>query len=254
MKWSVVVAGPPPPDLDTILSSSQELTNPTPASLEAVTDLCAAPTTAGILVVGTDADLARVVSVMRSAGRDLPLSLIPNHRSDLLAMFGLTREGAIARIQSGSTYRSDLGEVRIGDTVRPFVAHVAATALRLSRLLPRRESVVITTPRRAYELSAWWVIAANAQHLAGRTIAPKAALTDGQLDLQVFGGSVLTRLHLKRLARRGLHLRNASLWRRSVSSGYAEIPTRWAVTVDGVPAGFGPFEVSTEALAFDLWV
>jgi len=254
MKWSVVLAGPPPPDLDTILSSAQEPSDPTPDSLEAVTELCAAPTTTGILVVGADADLARVVTVMRSAGKDLPLSLIPNQRSDLLTMFGLNRARAIARIQSGSAYRADLGQVRIGDTIRPFVAHVAATGSRRSRLLSRREAVVITTPRRAYELAGWWVIAANAQHLAGRTIAPKAALTDGQLDLQVFGGSVLTRLRLMRLAKRGLHLRDSSLWRRSVSSGLAEIPERWAVTVDGVPAGFGPFEVSTEALAFDLWV
>jgi hypothetical protein len=254
MKWSVVVAGSSPADLDIIVAEAQATSDATPASAEVVADLCQRPTTVGILVVGSDADLARVASAMHSSGRDFPLALIPNTKSDVLAMFGLDRKGAIGRIQSASPYRADLGSVRIGDAVRPFVAHVAANDRRSRRFLLRSDPLVITTARRSYQLAGWWIIAANAQHHAGRTIAPKAALTDGELDIQVFGGSARSRQRLRRLTKRGLHLRDRALWRRSVASCSADIPAEWTVSVDGVATGFGPFEVSTGAQAFDLWV
>lgn len=254
MKWSVVVAGSSPADLDIILSEAQATSDVPSASAEDVADLCQRPTTVGILVVGSDADLARVASAMHGSGRDFPLALIPNTRSDVLAMFGLDRKGAIGRIQSGSPYRADLGRVRIGDAVRPFVAHVAASDRRSRRLLLRSDPVVITTARRSYQLAGWWIVVANAQHHAGRTIAPKTALSDGELDIQVFGGSARSRLRLRRLTKRGLHLRDRALWRRSVASCSADIPAGWAVSVDGVATGFGPFEVSTGTQAFDLWV
>jgi diacylglycerol kinase family enzyme len=252
MNWSVVVAGAAPADLQTILTEAQAVAAPTLASPEAVAELCTRPNTSGILVIGGDGDLARIVSILRSSGRDLPLSLIPNSRSDLLAMFGLDRTGAIRRIQSGSPYRADLGQVLVDAAIRPFVAHVEASDSH--HRLRRSDAVVITTARRSYQLEAWWVVAANAQHHAGRTIAPRAAVTDGELDIQVFSGSVLTKLRLLRLTRRGLHLRDRALWRRSVSSCSVDIPAGWAVTADGVFAGFGGFEVSIDAHAFDLWV
>jgi hypothetical protein len=253
MKWSVVVAGAAPADLAAVLTEAQADSEPTPTSPVAVTELCTRPTTSGIVVVGTDADLAGIVSIMRSCGRDLPLSLIPTAGSDLLAMFGLDRAGVIGRLQSGGPYRTDLGLARVDDVVTPFVTHVTA-GRRTHRSLLRSDAVAITTPRRSYPLTAWWVIAANAQHHRGRTIAPKAALTDGEFDIQVFGGSGLTRLRLQRLVNQGLHLRDRAVWRRSVSSVSVEVPAGWTVAADGVPTGSGPFEVSIEAQAFDLWV
>lgn len=254
MKWSLVMVGPAPTDLDDVMTAARADRAATPATPEAVGDLLRDPETNGLLVLGNDADLAATVETMLTTGRDVPVALIPRVNSDLLRMFGLSRMGVLGRLQTGGPYRADLGWITIGGVRRPFVAHVTASSRRPFGGLHPPARLGVSTDRRSYRLDGWWMAVANSQHVAGRNIAPKAALMDGELDVQVFGGSVTARLRLLRLAKRGLHLRHRAVWRRSVESCSVSIPDHWRVEADGVPVGTGPFEVVVDRGAFALWV
>ena len=212
------------------------------------------PGTEGLVVVGDDADLAAVIGFMLSAGGDLPVALVSRGDSDLLAMFGLKRADIVSRLQTGSRYRADLGRVRIDGTERPFVTHVTTAPRRTLGFVGPSAAVAVSTSRRSHRLGAWWIAACNAQHVAGRTIAPKAALTDGEIDIQVFGGSILARARIQRLARRGLHLSHPAVWRRSSASCSVVAPEHWGIEVDGIEVGTGAWEVAVEAGAFDFWI
>jgi hypothetical protein len=254
MKWSLIVAGEPPSDLDAIAAAAGSDRPAAPRTAEAVAGLVSEAATEGLVVVGTDADLATVVGIMLSAGGDLPVALVSRDASDLLPMFGLERAKVVARLQTGGRYRSDLGRVTIDGTQRPFVTHVTAASQRGLGALSPSADVAIVTDRSSHHGRGWWVAACNAQHVAGRTIAPKAALTDGKIDIQMFGGSALARTRLRRLSRHGLHLTHPALWRRSVTSCAVVAPAHWGIKVDGIPAGSGAWEVAVDADAFDLWI
>jgi len=254
MKWSLIVAGEPPNDLDTIAAEAGSDRPAAPRTAEAVAGLVSEAGTEGLVVVGTDADLATVVEFMLSAGGDLPVALVSRGDSDLLPMFGLERSKVVARLQTGGRYRCDLGWVTIDGTRRPFVTHVTAASQRGPGALGPSADVVLVTNRSSHHGHAWWIVACNAQHVGGRTVAPKAALTDGKIDIQMFGGSALARARLRRLSRRGLHLTHPAVWRRSVTSCAVVAPAHWGIKVDGIAAGSGAWEVAVEAGAFDLWI
>lgn len=254
MKWSLIVAGEPPSDLSAIAAAADTDRAAAPRTAQAVAELVSEAATEGFVVVGDDADMAATVGFMLSAGGDLPVALVSRGDSDLLAMFGLTRADVVSRLQTGGRYRADLGRVTIGGTQRPFITHVTAGSRRAFRSIGPPADVAITTNRSSQHRDAWWVVACNAQHVAGRTIAPKAALTDGRIDLQVFGGSVLARARVLRLARRGLHLNDPAVWRRSIPTAAVGAPAHWGIRVDRIAAGSGPWEVAVDTDAFDLWI
>jgi len=254
VKWALIVAGRPPDDLEAIATAAGADRAAAPRTPQAVAVLVSEAATEGLVVVGTDADLAAVVGFMLSAGGDLPVALVSGGDSDLLAMFGLKRADVVSRLQTGARYRADLGHVTIDGTKRPFVTHVTAAARTILGSLGRSGDVAISTTRGFHRGDAWWVVACNTQHVAGRTIAPKAALTDGRIDIQVFGGSVLERARIQRLSKRGLHLNHPGVWRRSVASCAVVAPRHWKIEVDGIPAGSGAWEVAVVADAFDLWI
>ncbi len=255
MRWSLIVAGQPPSDLEAIASAADSDRTAAPRTAQAVDVLVSEAATEGLVVVGTDADLAAVVGFMLSAGGDLPIALVSRGDSDLLAMFSLKRADVVSRLQTGGRYRSDLGRVTIDGTERPFVTHVTAASRRsLGSLGSSADITIITSRRSHHHHDAWRVVASNAQHVGGRTIAPKAALTDGRIDIQVFGGSFLARTRIQRLSRRGLHLNHPAVWRRSTAFCSVVSPPQWKIRVDGIAAGSGPWEVSVQADAFDLWI
>jgi len=255
MRWSLIVAGQPPSDLDAIVAAAESDGTAVPRTAQAVDVLVSEAATDGLVVVGTDADLAAVVGFMQSAGGDLPIALVSRGDSDLLAMFGLKRADVVSRLQTGGRYRSDLGRVTIDGAERPFVTHVTAGSRRaLGSLGPSADVTIITNRKSHHHNDAWRVVACNSQHVAGRTIAPKAALTDGRIDIQVFGGSILTRNRVHRLSRRGLHLNHPAVWRRSTAMFSVVTPPHWEIRVDGIAAGSGPWEVVVQADAFDLWI
>ncbi len=254
MRWSLVVAGPIPGDLTPIRTAAHSTRDPVIATADALAELLADPATSGLALIGSDADLALVVTEMHSAARDVPIALVPRRDSDLLRMFGLTRATIVPRLQSGRPYRVDLGRVRTTSGVTPFVSHVAALPAGRGRRLRRSAEVSVSTPRHTHRQSSWWVVAANAQHLSSRTIAPRSSVEDGSLDVQLFGGSAQQRRRILRLARRGLHLQHPEVWRRRTAVASVATPSHWQVRVDGIPIDSGPFEVAIEPAAFDLWI
>lgn len=254
MRWSLIVAGQPPSDLEAIAAAADSDRTTAPRTHQAVDVLVSEAATEGLVVVGTDADLAAVVGFMLSAGGDLPIALVSRGDSDLLTMFGLKRADVVSRLQTGGRYRSDLGRVTIDGTERPFVTHVTAASRRVLGSLGSSADVTVVTNRGSHHHDAWRVVACNAQHVAGRTIAPKAALTDGRIDLQVFGGSFLARTRIQRLSKRGLHLNHPAVWRRSTPLCSVVTPPQWKIRVDGIAAGSGAWEVAVQADAFDLWI
>ncbi|MFQ5426335.1 MAG: hypothetical protein ACE5EV_04565 [Gaiellales bacterium] len=167
-------------------------------------------------------------------------------------MFGHRRSDMIGRLSGGVAYPADLGIATHADGSVPFIAHsVASRHGGLKRTGRQSAEVHIELARRSYAIDAWAVVAANTQHLGPYTIAPKAAVTDGELDLQGLGGR---RRRLLRTARRGLHLTSAASWRRSTRSAVIDVPAKWVIAADGIPVARGPFEVSVIEHAFDLWI
>lgn len=254
MKWRAVTSGRHPDDLPWILDTAESDHAPAPLTVEAVKSLAAHSGTEGLIVLGDDPDLARLGALVADLELRLPIALIPNGDSDVLRMFGLTRDSVLSRLQSGSVYPVDLGQLTIGSSKSAFVGHVTAAPPLWQRAMLRDVEVVVTTSRGTSRIGSASIVVANTQYVAGRCLAPKAALTDGVVDIQSTGGSLLSRFRARRLAERGLHLRLRSVWRRSARSCEIDVPVGWQVSADGVRVGRGSFEIAVRPRAFRLWI
>jgi diacylglycerol kinase family enzyme len=252
MRWAVLVAGTAPDDLGEVCDAAHASTSTRWSGPEAIEELVAGNPD-GLVVAGTDADLAIAAHVVYQRGTRTPLALIPSNRSDLLRMFGLDRDAILSRLQAGDRYPTDLGECEIGSTSIPFVAHVSAHRSGLRALSTDRE-VTIAIGERSHSLRSGLVVVANAQHFRGRTIAPRGAVMDGRLDFQSIGGSALRRARSMRRARTGHHLKDRNVWRRSAAGGEISLGAGWSVNTDSRRAGSGPFSVRVVPGAFDLWI
>jgi hypothetical protein len=193
----------------------------------------------GIVVIGDDGDLARVALARLGREDRLPLALLPTGRSDLLRMFAIDR----SPVGDGAAYRADLGLCTFGGVTVPFVSHVVSRG--------HRSGVVTIASGRSWQVEGWRCVVANAQHLAGDTVAPRSALMDGELDVQVHGGR---RRGTRRLIGRGLHLSQPTVWRRSLATASITPPANWMLIADGRPVGSGPCSVRAETAAFDIWI
>jgi hypothetical protein len=252
MKWAVLIAGVAPDDLDDVLELAHATHTAEGAESGAVNSLLMSEPD-GLLVIGSDADLAGAALEVRKDGRRLPIALLPSGPSDLLRMFGLDRTGVLNALQTGSRYSTDLGECAIDSTIVPFVSHVAARCRGLSGVGAGRP-VVVSIGERSHQLQSALVVVTNTQHFKGRTIAPRAAVMDGQLDFQSIAGTFLTRARSLRRAASGHHLRDRNVWRRSAPMGEVTVGRRWSVSADSRPVGAGPFGVRVVPEAFDLWI
>jgi diacylglycerol kinase family enzyme len=207
----------------------------------------------GIAVIGTDSDLAHTALQLMETDRRLPIALIPTGESDLLRMFGLNRDRMLARLETGAPYATDLGMCHISASHHPFVGSVCARPTRWRRLVSTA-AVSVDLRGRTHDLDAWEVVVANAQHVDGQTIAPRAAVMDGTLDVQVFGGPPTRRPAVRRFRRTGLHLRSGHVWRRSAPTFAISVPASWRIAADLVAVGTGSFSVEIAPGAFDLWI
>lgn len=236
MSWLVVAAHPRARAVRRI-ASRLGLDPPRDLAAAAGSDVAAA----GIAVIGGDADLAAVALARLDAGRRVPLALLPAAGSDLLRMFAKPQSD----LADGAPYPSDLGMCSHGDSITPFVSHLTGR----SRI--GRTAAFTITAHRTWEVRGWRCVVANAQHLRGRAVAPRAALMDGELDIQIHGGA---RRRIRGLTRHGLHLAEPGVWRRSLGSAEIALPSPWRLAADGRDIGAGSCSVRTEVAAFDLWI
>lgn len=206
----------------------------------------------GVILVGDDRALSDLAAAVPP---DLPILFVPKPGSDLARMFRFDQTGVRARMAHGASYRADLGIAGGAKREVPFVAH--AVLSRTGRLRPwwaRRRPVEIERKGRADLRAVTTVVLANAQHLDGSTVAPRAALMDGRGEMQCLEGSPLGRAAALRRMDRGLHLGLESVHRRSFEVVGLGAPPSWHLVADGQDAGPGPWYVRIEAGAYTLWV
>lgn len=203
-----------------------------------------------LIHTGSDHSLALLAD---RVGPDVAILHAPSAPTDLTRMFGPT--DVADRLAHGSAYPIELVEARSEHGRHIAAAHATASA---SGNLPGpwagRRSLTIRRDGREDVLRAAGIVVANAQHVEGRTLAPKAALMDGRVDLQVFGGGRLERLRLGRAMRRGLHLASRSVHRRSVRTIGFELPEPWQMACDGSVVPGSVWEVQVIPGAATLWV
>jgi YegS/Rv2252/BmrU family lipid kinase len=223
------------------------------------------------VVVGGDGTINLVVgALMQHRWEDPPiLGVLPaGSGSDFVRTFGVSQrlEDAAHHLTGDQVYLSDVGLLRGSWGERHFInvadAGVLAALVQRAEPLPRwlglaryhvalglvyprfpQAEIRLVAGRRTYEGPAMLVVFANAQFFGGGwNIAPRATVTDGLFEMQVFNASKkdVPRLWLR--AKTGDHLRDKKVQRFSADRFTLETDPIWPVEADGEYFGAGPVE------------
>ena len=209
------------------------------------------PPTLGILPAGTGCDFVRVFGIAQEVER------------------------AADHLTGGEVYRCDVGHLEgdWGDRYFMNIAQVgigAASAVTADGIgwlgpvkyqvafwlnLPRfkRTDIELKVGGRTFEGGAIDVVFANGQFFGGgMNIAPKATLTSGEADIQVFTAHKRHAPLLMRKAARGLHLQHPEVRRLRGASWSLETADPWPLEADGEFLGVGPLRGRVIAQAIDI--
>jgi diacylglycerol kinase (ATP) len=160
--------------------------------------------------------------------------------------------------RNATSYFCNLAEVGLGASVTSTAARLPMRlgparyllSLWLRAPLHRRAEVVVDLVDRTYEGPMSSMIVANGQFLGGMKVAPRAAPTDGLLDVLIGRASRVEEIALAPKVFRGEHLPHPDikLAKRVRVSIEADRPL--PVSVDGAVLGHTPatFEVLSEAI------
>jgi len=239
--------------------------------------------TQNFAVVGGDGTAHHTLNAIFS--QDMPLdpnltlSIIPaGSGSDFIRTFGHDRglDAGVARLRDPDRYRIDIGTVTGSFGQIYFLnalnvgvaAASAAMAQRLPRSLgPRRYAVAFwvalsrftqanieaSIDRHRFEGEAINVVVANGQFFGGgMNVAPRATLTDGLFDVQVFHGPRRRAFTVMPRVVRGSHLSHTSVRRYIGSDITIAVPDDWPVEADGEILGTGSVHVATIASAINF--
>lgn len=227
-------------------------------------------------VVGGDGTLNLVVDELMRLDLDEPpvIGLIPaGSGSDFGRTFALAQsiEGSVHHLAGSTDYPLDVGFMEGTWGTRAFVnvgeAGLTAACLQLAGRLPRGlggaryqtafwatlprfrpTEIELTTDRRTHTGSALVAVFANAQFFGGGfNIAPRAAVMDGLLDLQVFDASRLKVLELFPQIKKGVHLKNRAVRRFTSASFELKTAVPWPVEADGEVLGSTPVRGHVES-------
>jgi YegS/Rv2252/BmrU family lipid kinase len=241
-------------------------------SADHVRELTAAGIAAGhrrFISVGGDGTANVVCDVLMQHDWPEPpvLAILPSGSgSDFIRTFALPRtiEAAADHLVGDEVYRCDVGVLEGSWGRRHFLnvadcGVIAATipeAARLPRWMGglryvtglwfalakfRACDIELVVGERRYEGSAINVVAANAQFFGGGlNIAPKAILTDGEFDVQVFTGPRRQVFSLLPRVQRGLHLNHPGVRRLSGPAFRLATERPWPVEADGEMIGTTP--------------
>lgn len=207
-----------------------------------------------LLVIGSTADVAAVAAA--TPGTPLAFAGAP----ELRALFALdpSLESATDRLAAGTEYPADLGQLHLPGTSRPFLATVTAGggSVAGARFPWAHGSGEVTVQgRQTIRVERGRaVIVANTQRLGQWIVAPRSALNDARLDIQVLSGPMSQLLRLRPALRMGQHERSPRVRRLSAAECHVLVPPRWRLRCDGVAVGSGPFRVSLHPLATVLLV
>ena len=224
-----------------------------------------------VVAVGGDGTINLVVGALMQHRWEHPptLGVLPaGSGSDFIRTFGISQrlEDAASHLSGDRVYSCDVGLLRGAWGERHFInvgdAGVLAALVQRAERLPRwlgmarsHVSLPLVYPRfpeaeirlvagkRTYEGPALLVVFGNAQFFGGGwNIAPRATVTDGLFDMQVFNGSKrdIPRLWLR--AKSGDHLRDKKVRRFSADRFTLETEPEWPVEADGEFFGSGRVE------------
>lgn len=208
-------------------------------------------------VAGGDADAATVALAAAVSGARVAMAILG--RSDLHSTFALGNWDGVARLVEGRRYPIDLGVVDGAWGRRPFInaltAGIPASPLGLTPWTPaRRGRVVVEAHRTLSRHGVGGVLVMNGQNWSGMTVAPRATLVDGALDVQLLACPRWRIPALRAAMRHGLHLSWHDVTRRRVTAGHVRVPARWWVAADGRRMGRGSFDLSVLPAAVDLLI
>jgi YegS/Rv2252/BmrU family lipid kinase len=234
-----------------------------------------------VVAVGGDGTINLVVGALMQHRWHTPptLGVLPaGSGSDFVRTFGISQrlEDAVRHLRGDQVYLSDVGLLRGGWGERHFInvadAGVLAALVKRAERLPRwlglaryhvalplvyprfpQAEIKLTTDRRNYEGPAMLVVFGNAQFFGGGwNIAPRATVTDGHFDMQVFNASKkdVPRLWLR--AKSGDHLRDRKVQRFSARRFTLEADPAWPVEADGEYFGSSPVEGEVLAGAINI--
>lgn len=234
-----------------------------------------------VVAVGGDGTLNLVVGALMRHEWDEPptVGVLPaGSGSDFVRTFGFSQrmEEAARHLDGNDVYPVDVGVLRGEWGVRHFVnvadAGVLAALVRRSADLPRwlgsaryHVALPLVYPRfpeaeirlvagsRTYEGPALLAVFGNAQFFGGGwNIAPRATVTDGRFDVQVFNVSKSDVPRLWWRAKTGDHLRDERVRRFTAESFTLETDPVWPVEADGEFFGSGPIEGEIMSGAINL--
>ena len=186
--------------------------------------------------------------------------------SDFIRTFALPKrlEDAADHLLTDDLYQCDVGVLQGDFGMRHFLnvadVGVAAAAVGVTRRLPRflggvrygigfwltlarfpAGEIRLAAGGRSYEGPAINVVAANGQFFGGgMNIAPRAAVTDGMLDIQVFLGPRRHAFSVMPRVVRGTHLHHPGVRRFEAASFTLSCSPGWPVEADGEVLGTGP--------------
>jgi diacylglycerol kinase (ATP) len=234
-------------------------------------------------VVGGDGTAHQTLNAAMDAtpsrNPDLTLSIIPSGSgSDFIRTFGHTRglDAGVARLSDPDLYRVDIGvvtgsfgQVYFLNALNVGVAGAsAARAGRLPRTLGAKRYTVafwlalarfpqaridVDVDHHSFAGEAINVVVANGQFFGGgMNIAPRATLTDGQFDVQVFHGPRRRAFSVMPRVIRGSHLTHTAVRRYIGSDITIAAPDNWPVEADGEILGTGNVHVATIASAINF--
>lgn len=233
---------------------------------EAVADGCDR-----VVAVGGDGTINLVVGALMQHRWAHPptLGVLPaGSGSDFVRTFGISQrlEDAARHLGGDEVYLSDVGVLRGSWGERHFInvadAGVLAALVQRADRLPRwlgsaryhvalplvyprfpEAEIHLVAGRRTYQGPALLVVFGNAQFFGGGwNIAPRATVTDGLFDIQVFNAPKRDVPRLWWRAKNGDHLNDRRVRRLTADHFTLETDPQWPVEADGEYFGSGRVE------------
>lgn len=232
--------------------------------------------------VGGDGTAHLLLNAMMKLNWDKPpgLAILPaGSGSDFIRTFALPRsiEGAAQHLATDDWYSADVmridGDFGTVYSLNAIEAGVGAAAVTTASRMPRwvgerRYAIAfwLTLPRFGWGLvdvcvdekkkisgKAIEIVVANGQFFGGgMNIAPRASVSDGLMDVQVFSGPRRKAFSVMPKVIRGMHLRHKNVRRLTGKSVIINVPEDWPIEADGELLGSGSISVTVQPAAIEF--
>jgi YegS/Rv2252/BmrU family lipid kinase len=233
------------------------------------------------VAVGGDGTANLVLNALMAHSWTAPptLAILPaGSGSDFIRTFALpkTMQEMAPRLLTTDRYRCDIGVIEGRFGRRYFLnaanAGVAAASVQIADRLPRRLGgaryaagfwlklarfgsvpIELEAGTRRFSGKAISVVIANGQFFGcAMNVAPRAALMDGKLDVQVFVGPRRQAFSVMPRVVRGTHLHLSGVRRFESAEFRLTVPDNWPVEADGEMLGTGSVHGSVIRGAIDF--